>query len=221
MKKLLHLSLCALVSVISNMLVGCSEPNNNDFTIPDKTYEDFYKDLEDTTIEMEVIIKDKRTMFYYSSNEEYFVTTWKYENGQEFGFIYDNMNKTLYTLDKGKITLDVSASIAEKQIENIFKSANFLFYLKLDKSKFEFVEQVEIANRICNKFRYNDKSNDVVYNIYIDTESSLCFKCVRSKNNSTELFFEIKKFDNNTNIESFKSLINIYNLNKEQQKITP
>ena len=123
-----------------NILVGCSSPFK-DNSIPNKTYEDFYDDLINTTIEMEVVIKEKRAIFNYTNNENYFVTTIRYENGQEFGFIYERQNKILYTMDKGQITNDFSSIIAESQVNQIFQSANYFFYLRLDKEKMDLTEK--------------------------------------------------------------------------------
>ena len=62
MRKLLYASLYSLLVMISSILTGCNQPFK-DNGIPNKTYEDFYEDLKNTSIEMEVIVKDKRAIF--------------------------------------------------------------------------------------------------------------------------------------------------------------
>ena len=129
MRKLLNLSLYVILGLLSNLLLGCNEPNNESGNnIPDKTYEEFYNELGDTTIEMEVVLNDKRATFFYSNDEEYFVSTIKYENAQEFGFVFNKQDNILYTIDKGEVTQSVSSSIAKNKLATIFKSANYLFY---------------------------------------------------------------------------------------------
>ena len=127
MRKILYTSLYAFLVMVSSILFGCNEPFN-DTLIPEKSYEDFYEDLKNTAIEMEVIIKDKRAIFYYTNDDDYFITTIKYENAQEFGFICDLKNNTLYTVDKGQITGEITSLIAESQIKSIFQSANYYIH---------------------------------------------------------------------------------------------
>lgn len=213
MRKLLYASLYSLLVMISSILAGCNQPFK-DNGIPNKTYEDFYEDLKNTAIEMEVIVKDKRAIFFYTNDENYFITTIKYENAQEFGFIYDLHNNILYTVDKGQITAEFTSLVAESQITSIFQSANYFFYLKFDTNKLVFQEKTTIINRECNKYRYEDTDKNLVYNIYIDTQTSLCLKCVCSNNDVTEAFFETKKFESSPNIENYTSLITQYNNNK-------
>lgn len=220
MRKLLNLSLYVILSLFSNLLLGCNEPNNetgND--IPDKTYEEFYNELGNTTIEMEVVLNDKRATFFYINDEEYFVSTIKYENAQEFGFVFNKQESILYTIDKGQVTQSVSSSIAKNKLATIFKSANYLFYLKLNKNKFVFQETVTIANRECGKYRYEDSSKKLIYNIFIDNETSLCLKCVCSKNDTVEMFFETKKFLQETNVENYKLLVYTYNKDTQNNNI--
>ena len=216
MRKLLNLSLYVILGLLSNLLLGCNEPNNESGNnIPDKTYEEFYNELGDTTIEMEVVLNDKRATFFYSNDEEYFVSTIKYENAQEFGFVFNKQDNILYTIDKGEVTQSVSSSIAKNKLATIFKSANYLFYLKLNKNKFVFQETVTIANRECSKYRYEEPSKNLVYNIFIDKETSLCLKCVCSKNDTVEMFFETKKFLQETNVQNYKILVYTYNESKK------
>ena len=213
MRKILYTSLYAFLIMVSSILFGCNEPFN-DTLIPEKSYEDFYEDLKNTAIEMEVIIKDKRAIFYYTNDDDYFITTIKYENAQEFGFICDLKNNTLYTVDKGQITGEITSLIAESQITSIFKSANYFFYLKLDKNKLVYQETTTLLNRECNKYRYEDTNKNLVYTIYLDKQTSLCLKCVCSNEDVTELFFETKKFEFNPNIQNYILLVNSYNNKK-------
>lgn len=214
MRKFICMSLYTFLVMISNILVGCNSPFE-DKSIPNKTYEDFYDDLINTTIEMEVVIKEKRAIFNYTNNENYFITTIRYENGQEFGFIYERENQILYTMDKGQITNDFSSIIAESQVNQIFQSANYFFYLRLDKEKMDFVESTTLLNRECNKYRYEDADKNLVYNIYIDKETSLCLKCVCSNGDVIDLFFETKKFENVSSTKNYESLIANYINNKQ------
>ena len=88
MRKLLSFSLYVFIAFISNILIGCN--NSTPYSeIPEKSYEEFYEDLKNTTIEMEVVIKDKRATFLYTNDDSYFISTIKYENAQEYGFIYN------------------------------------------------------------------------------------------------------------------------------------
>ena len=124
MRKLLNLSLYVVLSLFFNLLLGCNEPNNESGNnIPDKTYEEFYNDLGDTTIEMEVVLNNKRATFFYSNDDEFFISTIRYENSQEFGFVFNKLENILYTIDKGQITQEVSSSIAKNKLNSIFKSA--------------------------------------------------------------------------------------------------
>jgi len=220
MRKLFSLSLYIIMGFFLNMLLGCNEPNDSPTnSIPDKTYEEFYNDLGNTTIEMEVVIKDKRATFFYSNDQEFFVSSIKYENAQEFGFVYNKLDNILYTIDKGQITKQVTSSMAQVQITNIFKTANYLFHLKLNKDKFVFQETVTIADRECSKFRYEDTSKNQVYNIYLDNETSLCLKCVCSNinTNTTEFFFETKKYTQEPNVTNYKDLIFSYTNNNDNK----
>ena len=213
MRKILYTSLYAFLIMVSSILFGCNEPFN-DTLIPEKSYEDFYEDLKNTAIEMEVIIKDKRAIFYYTNDDNYFINTIKYENAQEFGFICDLKNNTLYTVDKGQITGEITSLIAESQIKSIFQSANYFFYLKLDKNKLVYQETTTLLNRECDKYRYEDTNKNLVYTIYLDKQTSLCLKCVCSNEDVTELFFETKKFEFNPNIQNYILLVNSYNNKK-------
>ena len=212
MRKLLSFSLYVFIAFISNILIGCN--NSTPYSeIPEKSYEEFYEDLKNTTIEMEVVIKDKRATFLYTNDDSYFVSTIKYENAQEYGFIYENETNILYSLDKGKVSSEITDDLSKEQIKKIFESANYFFYLRLDIKKFIFQETVTIANRECNKYRYEDTQTNTIYNIYLDHETSLCLKLVMSKNENIELFFETKKYINEPQISNYQSMVYSY---KEQ-----
>ena len=128
MRKLLFLSHSFLIIIVS-FLLGCSAPTNNPFK--PKSYNDYYNSLENTTIEMELVIDNKRAICFYTNDTEIYVFTIKYQYSGEFGYIYNTTKNELYdienrTIKEKKINID-----AENAISKLYNSNNVLFHLNL------------------------------------------------------------------------------------------
>lgn len=211
MRKLLSVSLYALLVLVSNIITGCSK-QLVDLKYEEKTYEELYDELKNTTVELEVVIEGKRNIFFYSNNDNLYIYTIKYENGPEMGYIYDNESKRVYSLERNELSLKYSDIEAEEHIEKLFKTSSFLIYLNLDKDKFEYIETTTIINRECFKYRYetNSKKGTEVYHFFIDKETSLCLKCVYHINDEVKLYFETKRFSPSSEIDIYKNLVDSF-----------
>ncbi len=216
MRKLLSASLYTLLVLLSNIIPSCNDDKEVKFE--EKTYEELYEELQNTTIELEVLKEGKRNIFYYSNNENIYIFTIKYDNGPEFGYIYDRENQTIYNLERQNVTIQFEGTLATDYFEKIFKASNFLLYLSLDYEKFEYIDTTTIVNRKCYQYRYETKTKNgsEVSNFFIDKETSLCLKYIFSIDGETKLYIETKRFTSGSNIDCYKQLIDAYQ--KEQSK---
>lgn len=217
MRKLLSFSLYALLMLVSNIITGCTK-ETVDLKFEEKTYEELYEELKNKTVELEVVIEGKRNMFFFSNNDNIYIYTIRYENGPEMGHIYDNSTKRVYSLERNQLTLKYSGVEAEEHIEKIFNASSLLIYLKLDKTKFEYIETTTITNRECFKYRYENqtKKGTEVFHLFIDKETSLCLKCVYYINDEVKLYFETKKFSPSSEVDIYKNLVDSFM--KEESK---
>lgn len=217
MRKLLSFSLYALLMLVSNIFTGCTK-ETVDLKFEEKTYAELYEELKNKTVELEVVIEGKRNMFFFSNNDNIYIYTIRYENGPEMGHIYDNNTKRVYSLERNQLTLKYSGVEAEEHIEKIFNASSLLIYLKLDKTKFEYIETTTITNRECFKYRYENqtKKGTEVFHLFIDKETSLCLKCVYYINDEVKLYFETKKFSPSSEVDIYKNLVDSFM--KEESK---
>lgn len=217
MRKLLSFSLYALLMLVSNIFTGCTK-ETVDLKFEEKTYAELYEELKNKTVELEVVIEGKRNMFFFSNNDNIYIYTIRYENGPEMGHIYDNNTKRVYSLERNQLTLKYSGVEAEEHIEKIFNTSSLLIYLKLDKTKFEYIETTTITNRECFKYRYENqtKKGTEVFHLFIDKETSLCLKCVYYINDEVKLYFETKKFSPSSEVDIYKNLVDSFM--KEESK---
>lgn len=213
MHKILTLLSNSLLIIVSTFIIGCKTPVYNDFK--PKTYDQYYNSLENTTIEMELVVNNKRAMCLYTNDTKTYVFTIKYQYSSEFGYIYNTVNNELYSIENQKIIKKEINVDAENAIAKLYKSNNVLFHLKYDFSKFEYINTVTVCNRECNKYRFIDELNgeEATFNIYIDNETGFCLKGVCVVKDSTKIYFETKKFITQSSINDYIKLIDEYEKN--------
>lgn len=214
MRKLLSFSLNSLFIFISSFIFGCNAPScDNNFK--KKTYDDYYNSLENTTIEMELIVDNNRAMCLYSNDGETYVFTIKYQYSGEYGYIYNTKNNELFCIENQKVTQKKLNIDAENKISELYNTNNILFHLRFDTEKFEYIQTVTVCNKKCDKYRFVDKLYDTeaTYNIYIDKETGFCLKAVCVVNGSTKIYFETKRFIKTPSIENYLFMIKEYNKN--------
>lgn len=206
MRKLLNFSITSFLMFISCLLWGCQETKEvSEFKI--KTKDEYYTNLLNTTLEIELLINNQRTQCFYSNDSNIFVFTIKYEHSNEYGYIYDNETNDVYCLDNQELSLmSVNNEITMEQLLDKF---NFLFYLKFDTTNFELKNTLSICNRICDHYRFTEVINntDTVFNVYIDRESGFCLRATCSINDSTIIHFETKKFIYEPSVNQYRTMV--------------
>ena len=209
MRNFLFLSNYFLIILLS-FLFGCSVPSYDDFK--PKSYDEYYNSLENTTIEMELVVDNRRAICFYTNDSTTYVFTIKYQYSSEFGYIYNTENNELYDIENKKINHKKINVDAENAISKLYNSNNILFHLNFDYTKFEYINTVTVCNRKCNKYRFTDELNgeEATFNVYIDTETGFCLKGVCVVKDSTKIYFEAKKFINESAINEYIDLIKEY-----------
>lgn len=215
MQKILILFSNFLLILLSVFAAGCESSSINDFK--KKSYDEYYTSLENTTIEMELVVDNKRAICFYTNDSKTFIFTIKYQYSSEYGYLYNTVNNELYCLENQVITQKKINSDAEEAIWKLYNSNNILFHLQFDYSEFEYIGTVTICNRECNKYRFIDQLNgeEATFNIYIDNETGFCLKGVCVVDDSTKIYFEAKKFIKEANIQPYIDLINKYEKNTQ------
>lgn len=209
MRKLLTLSFNAILILLTSLFSGCeNQIKKNDF-IP-KTNEEYMESLLNTTIEMELIIEEKRATCYYSNNSDIFVFIIKGQYSSPSGYVYSKSEKTVYYYDGEKLIVTKTNVSFDEHIKNVHSETNFLFHLEFKDEPFEYKKTVTVCNRECDKFRFKTtiRNKDLTFNIYIDKETGFCLKAVCSYDDSTDIYFETKKFIQSSDLEFFINLIN-------------
>ena len=94
----------------------------------------------------------------------------------------------------------------------LYNASNFLFHLKYDFSKFEYINTVTVCNRNCNKYRFKENINGTLatFNVYIDQATGFCLKGVCVIDDETKIYFETKRFISEPNINNYFNAINEY-----------
>ena len=217
MRKLLLLTYNAIFILISSLMTGCNQSLQYQDFYP-KTYDEYYTSLENTTIQIELVINNKRAICYYTNDSQFYVYTIKHQYSNEYGYIYNTLTNELYCIENQVITEKKLNKEAEDSIIGLYNTSNIMFHLNYDFSKFEYINTVTICNRECDKYRFEDKINNelATFNIYIDKETGFCLKGVAVINNTTVIYFETKKFIQEPNTNHYIEELNKYN-NKNTQ----
>lgn len=213
MKKLLVLTYNTIIFLLLSLLVGCKSPANpNEFK--QHSYDDYYNALENTTIQIELIIDNKRAICYYTNNAEFYIYTIKYQYSNEYGYIYNTKTNELYYLENQRITSKIYKDEAEELITYLYNNANILFHLQYDYKTFEYVNTVTVCNRICDKYRFTKKINGqkATFNIYIDKITGFCLKGICVVDEATAFYFEAKRFLYEPSVNNYIREVNAYNL---------
>lgn len=218
MRKLLFLSFHSFIIFVSTFLLSCSNTTSSVDFYP-KSYDEYYTALENTTIEMELVINKHRAICTYTNDSVLFVYSIKYQYSNEYGYIYDTKNNELYAIENHKITEKILNAEAEQKISELYSSNNVLFHLKFDYSQFEYINTVTVCNRECDKYRFTDEINgeEATYNVYIDKQTGLCLKGVCIINDSTIMYFETKNFVKEPSTIDYKQVLNSFNNKKSTQ----
>ncbi len=215
MKKVLVFSINSIFILLTWFTTGCSaQPKKKEFT--PKPLDEYYNILENSTIEMELFVDDKRTTCFYSNDTQLFVFTIKYQQSNEYGYLYDKSNNELYNIENHSIETESINKNPINIMNDLFEESYFLFHLKFDPEKFEYKESTYLCNKLCDVYRFVDevKGEEAVFNIYIDQETGLCLKGVCSINDLTYVYFETKKFVNQPCINDYYKKIEEYNNKK-------
>ena len=109
MQKLLVLSINLVFLVFSSFILGCTTTRET-YDFQPKTYDEYYNAIENSTIQFELIIADKRAVCYYTNDSITFVYTIKHQYSNEYGYIYNTSLNELYCMENQVIT--------EKKIKN-------------------------------------------------------------------------------------------------------
>ena len=217
MRRLLLLTYNALFIILLSFLNGCKSASYIDEFKP-KSYDHYYNSLENTTIQIELIIDNRRAICLYSNDSDYYVYTIKHQYSNEYGYIYNTKTNELYCIENQTIVSKQLNKDAEDTITHIFDSLNILFHLNYDFSTFEYINTVKVCNRPCDKYRFVDKINNqsATFNVYIDQETGFCLKGVCVINNETTIYFETKRFINEPSIQCYLEQLNNYNKKNTQ-----
>lgn len=215
MRRILTLSFNALLIIVSLLFPGC-DSNESIYNFQPKTYNEYYNALENTTIQIELVVNNKRAVCYYSNDSTTFVYTIKYQHSNEYGYIYNTKTNELYCMEDQKITKKELNDDAEETISKLYNASNFLFHLKYDFSKFEYINTVTVCNRNCNKYRFKENINGTLatFNVYIDQATGFCLKGVCVIDDETKIYFETKRFISEPNINNYFNAINEYEAKK-------
>lgn len=192
-------------------ITGCNiHSKETDFT--PKTNVEYTSNFLNTTIEMELIKSDKRSICFYSNDTNIFVFTIRHQYSSEIGYIYCKSDKTLYYYDDGQISISQTNIDFENNIFNIPLETNVLFHLDFKEENFEYKKTVTVCNRECDKYRFitNVRNKELIFNIYIDKETGFCLKAVCSLDDVTDIYFETKKFINQPDIDYYKQLLILF-----------
>lgn len=206
MRKLINVSIISFLMSLSCMLFGCKETiNYTEFE--QRTYDEYYSDLLNTTIEMDLIIEGQQASCFYTNDSNLFVFTIKYEHSSEYGYIYEKETNSLYCIENQEISIKDLSNIPS--LKDFLKNLNFLFYLKFDCNNFEYITTVTICNRQCNQYRFTEtiKGKDTVFFVYIDQETSFCLKAICSYNDTTNIYFQTKKFICEPSVNEYKTML--------------
>ena len=218
MRKLLLLTYNAFIIFISSFFLGCNQPIQNQQFYP-KTYNEYYNALENTTIQMELVINNKRAICYYTNDSDLYVYTIKHQYSNEYGYIYNTKTNELFCIENQVITEIKLNKEAEDEIMKLYNTWNMLFHLSYDFSTFEYINTVTVCSRECDKYRFEDEINKetATFNVYIDKETGFCLKGVVVVNNTTTILFETKRFMYEANTNQYIEIIKEYNNNKNTQ----
>lgn len=212
MQRLLIFSYNFIIIFFSSFLFGC-ETSTSFMDFQPKSYDEYYNFLENTTIQIEMVVNNKRAVCTYTNDGIIYVYTIKYQHSNEYGYIYDTLTNELFCLEDQIITGKKMRDEAEEAITKLYNSSNILFHLKFDYAKFVYINTVTICNRSCDKFRFIDEINgeEVTFNVYIDKETGFCLKGVCSSKDTTYIYFETKSFLLKPSIDTYKQIITSYN----------
>lgn len=219
MRKLLNFSITSFLMFLSCLLWGCQNPKEiSGFQA--KTTDEYFSNLLNTTMEIELIVNNQRSKCFYSNDSNIFVFTIKYEHSNEYGYIYDNETNDVYCIENQE--LNYYNTLDDVSIEQLLNKLNFLFYLKFDTSKFDYIDDymLTICNRKCDHYRFTEiiNGNETVFNIYIDRESSFCLRATCSINDNTIIHFETKKFTNESEVNQYRTMVTANRNNKQVVK---
>lgn len=212
MYKYLILSYNAILLFLLTFITGCGAVEKNK-TFEPKTYTEYYEALENTTIQIELIINNKRAICYYTNNSEFYVYTIKHQYSNEYGYIYNTKTNELYCIENQLITEKKLNHEAEQEITDLYNNSNVLFHLKYDYSSFEYINTVTVCSRECDKYRFEDTINGepATFNVYIDKDTGFCLKGVCIVNNITTIYFETKVFIREPKIDTYLNELNNFN----------
>lgn len=219
MRKLLNFSITSFLMSISCLLYGCQEQKEISKFTP-KTVDEYYTNLLNTTMEIDLIINGQRTQCFYSNDSNLFVITIKYEHSNEYGYIYDNETNDIYNIENHEISFVKSTD--NVPTEKLLSKLNILFYLNFDHSKFDYVDDytLTICNRKCDHYRFTEliNGNETVFNLFIDRESAFCLRATCSVNASTIIHFETKKFIYEPSVNQYRTMVTSSKNNKKIAK---
>lgn len=214
MRRLLFFSYEFIIIFFSSFLFGC-ETSTSFMDFQPKSYDEYYNFLENTTIQIEMVVNNKRAVCTYTNDGTIYVYTIKYQHSNEYGYIYNTLSNELFCLEDQVITSKKMKDEAEEIITKLYNTSNILFHLKFRYQDFEYINTVTICNRECDKFRFIDELNgeEVTFNVYIDQETGFCMKGVCITKDTTLIYFEAKRFICESSTESYKEIILKYEKN--------
>ena len=98
MRRLLFFSYEFIIIFFSSFLFGC-ETSTSFMDFQPKSYDEYYNFLENTTIQIEMVVNNKRAVCTYTNDGTIYVYTIKYQHSNEYGYIYNTLSNELFCLE--------------------------------------------------------------------------------------------------------------------------
>lgn len=221
MKKFLKWSLGLFTFMLSFLLVGCVE--QEEMSIPDfkfKSLEEYATDINNLTVNMEVIFQGTHSKYLFTNNSEIFVNSSTDPDGQEYGYVFDARDKSLYSIDRCKLSFVSKENEIIKNVANILSKSYLLFFTSLNDPIITYKGRITVCGRLCHQYQaiVNKDGKEFIYHLSIDDKTELCLRCNCICERKTFLYFVTKSFSYEPQIEKYEQDILDYKSNLEQQE---